>query len=157
MFSLDLAMKLSEIFSKYYATRKELVTLTNQLTDEQLHWTSEHHKASIWSLLIHIAIAESWWIEGVTVNNYNYADYDRFKEVTHKETVFENLGYTFKKFSVFLDSHTIEEWDSVFYNHSEEEKVSMRWLVWHVVEHQLRHRGQILMLMRMQGIEFRDV
>ena len=37
------------------------------------------------------------------------------------------------------------------------EKVSKRWLVWHVVEHQARHRGQIFMLMRMQGIEVPDV
>jgi uncharacterized damage-inducible protein DinB len=37
------------------------------------------------------------------------------------------------------------------------EKNSKRWLVWHVVEHQARHRGQIFMLMRMQGIEVPDV
>jgi len=31
------------------------------------------------------------------------------------------------------------------------------WLAWHVVEHQARHRGQIFMLLRMQGIEVPDV
>ena len=157
MIPLDSAMKLSEIFSNYYATRKELVELTSRLTEDQLQWKPAHHPSSIQSLLIHITISESWWIEGVTVNNFNYTDYERFKKVVHKETIFENLEYTFKKFSSFLDAHTIEEWDKVFYNHSSEEKVSMRWLVWHVVEHQLRHRGQILMLMSTQGIKFKDV
>jgi hypothetical protein len=44
--------------------------------------------------------------------------------------------------------------DELFYEAKEHDiKLSNRSLVWHVVEHQARHRGQIFMLMRMQGLE----
>jgi hypothetical protein len=71
------------------------------------------------------------------------------------------LSETFELTSRYLESEPLDDWDGVFYRVQGRDdkgeafdfKVSKRWLVWHVVEHQARHRGQIFMLLHMQGLE----
>ena len=150
-------MKLSKIFSNYYTVRNEMVDLTKDLTDEQLDWSPEGHTASIRKLLVHIAEAEYWWLSCVAAGNFENWDESKFPDNASKEKTFELLKENFDNFSDYLESSTTDQWDEIFYERPRGDKVSLRWLVWHVVEHQARHRGQILTFLRMAGVEFKDV
>lgn len=153
-------MKLTDFFSNYYTVRAELVDLVKGLTQEQLDWKPANHKNSIGYLLVHIAEAEYWWITLVAMQKEKYVKgcFDRFKAGQPLEANLELLERGLADMREYLENEDIEDWDEVFYEvKGRKEKVSKRWLVWHVVEHQARHRGQILMLMRMQGIDFTDV
>jgi len=153
-------MKLSDFFSNYFTVRAEMLDAVKNLTQEQLDWKPERHPNSIGKLLAHIAEAEYWWITLVAAQKEQYAKgcFDQFKEGRSLDANLALLESTFNDMRQYLESEGIEDWDEVFYDVlGRKEKASKRWLIWHVVEHQARHRGQIFMLMRMQELDVPDV
>jgi uncharacterized damage-inducible protein DinB len=160
-------MQLVDLFSNYFTVRKELVEAVKDLTPEQLAWQFEQHPANIGQLLSHIAGAEAWWIQAVATDGCEYAPgmFERFDRANSLETCLALLEETLELTTRFLEEASTENWDEVFYrvkgvnedDHAFDYKVSQRWLVWHVVEHQARHRGQIFTLMRAQGLEVPNV
>lgn len=151
-------MKLSELFSNYYTVRKELLKTVADLTPPQLAWTAPGHANSIGKLLVHIAETEYWWTTVVALKKEEKFDESRFEKISTLPEMLKLLNRYFDEFSRYLEYETISDWDRVFYAiPGYDEKVSKRWLVWHVVEHQARHRGQIFMLMRMQNLEVPNV
>lgn len=148
-------MKLSDIFSNYFEVRTEMTDGTRSLSEEQLAWTAPNHKNSIGYLLAHIAEAEYWWVTIVALKKESSDDYssDRFEKKMPSEAIFSLLDEYLAETKSFLESHDSDDWDKISYKVPGRDKsVSLRWLAWHVVEHQARHRGQIFMLMRMQGL-----
>lgn len=150
------SMKLSDLFSNYFTVRNELVETVKRLTADQLKWVASDHPNSIGSLLGHIAETEYFWISVVARAEVKHAeaDWNRFDGELSSGQLLNLLHDQELNVRSFLEERDISEWDSTFYNIEKRgEKVSLRWLAWHVVEHQARHRGQIFMLMRMQGLE----
>lgn len=155
-------MKLAEFFSNYFTVRKELVEAVKGLSREQLDWCAPGHPNSIGHLLAHVAETEFWWISIVAEKNVapSQTDFQRFENDLTADRIFAWLEEHFAETGSFLRREELDDWDGVFYSFEidgKEEKVSKRWLVWHVVEHQARHRGQIFMLMRMQGLDVPNV
>jgi uncharacterized damage-inducible protein DinB len=154
-------MKLADIFSNYFTVRKELMKAVEPLTQAQLDWMPPMHTATIGKLLAHIASCEVGWIGYFATRKYAEDAWERFEGALDKESVLRHLREAEELFTEYLVETDFEDWDEVFYSHTDEngsvEKLSRRWVVWHVVEHQARHRGQIFMLMRMQELEVPNV
>ena len=149
-------MKLAEIFTNYFQIRKELIEGVKNLTREQLEWTPEGHTNSIGKLLAHIAEAEYWWIYVVAEANIKQADADSsvFEKPAELSQILTWLDEYHNITRGYLEREDLENWDDISYLVEwRKEHITKRDLVWHVVEHQARHRGQIFMLMRMQGLE----
>ncbi len=149
-----MVMKLGDIFSNYFMVRGQLVETVKGLSQDQLDWTALNHPNSIGSLLLHIAETECWWVSCVALGRQDEVDEQKFSRGRPLEEILESLDSQHREFTEYLNSEDIDDWDEVFYEVKEHDfKLSKRALVWHVVEHQARHRGQIFMLMRMQGLE----
>jgi uncharacterized damage-inducible protein DinB len=146
-------MKLADLFSNYFTVRVELVDAVRNLSRAQLDWVPSGHQNSIGRLLAHIAETECFWISSVALQEGD-VDWSTFEGSRPLGELLSLLERYFHVFGDYLRREDIEGWDSVFYERKETgERFSKRWLAWHVVEHQARHRGQILMLLRMQGAE----
>ena len=153
-------MKLIELFPNYFVVRQELMELACRLSQEQLDWTPPNHKSSIGRLLGHIAETEYWWISILALEKEKYSEevFERFEQARTLKQLVPLLEETLGDFTDFLRNEDVEDWDQIHYDYPQDKiHVTKQWLVWHVVEHQARHRGQILMLARMQGLEFDDV
>ncbi|MFQ6008545.1 MAG: DinB family protein [Candidatus Zixiibacteriota bacterium] len=154
-------MKLSDFFSNYFTVRTELVKAVQGLTQPQLDWTPANHPASIGRLLAHIADCECFWISCMAMQKEKKPDFTKFEKARTLDEILALLNRYHADFTEYLNAEDVEDWDDTYYQSpmwtEEKFRCSKRWLVWHVVEHQARHRGQIFMLMRMQGIEVPDV
>lgn len=153
-------MNLADLFSNYFTVRKEMVKAVKNLSWQHLEWTPPNHTNSIGSLLAHIAETEYWWITIVAEQKVDLekADFERFSKVRSLVEIVTLLDEYLAETRAYLVREDSSDWDDVFYDvKGRDESVSKRWLVWHVVEHQARHRGQIFMLMRMQGLDVPDV
>lgn len=153
-------MNLADIFSNYFTVREELIRAVAGLSREQLDWTPAEHPASIGRLLAHIADCECYWIGEIAGSIREKPDYTRFDAAQTRDELLDLLKEFEDLTAAYMADGSTDDWDQVFYpvvRDGNQEKVSRRWLIWHVVEHQARHRGQIFMLMRMQGLEVADV
>lgn len=153
-------MNLSDFFSNYYTVRAEMLDAVKNMTQEQLDWKCPQHSNTVGKLLAHIAEAEYWWITIVAAQKVapSKKAFERFETARTLEETMALLAETLGDTREYLEKEGIEDWDEVFYEvKGRKEKVSKRWLVWHTVEHQARHRGHIFMLMRMQGLDVPNV
>ncbi len=151
-------MKLSQFFSNYFTVRAEMLKAVENLTQEQLDWIPANYKNSVGKLLSHIADCEFFWIREIATREFAEPDYSQFKNARTLPHIQALLEEQEDVFAAFMDREETGDWDTVFYEGKKAgEKFSKRWLVWHVVEHQARHRGQIFMLMSMQGLDVPDV
>ncbi len=154
-------MKLSEFFSNYFDVRKELIGMTKDLAQEELDWSPPGHPAKIGDLLAHIAECEYFWVTHVALKKDTKPDYTRYENASTWEEIKPLLDETFETMKDYLDSEDIEDWKTVKYDFTDEngktDHFTKEWLIWHVVEHQARHRGQIMMMMRTQGLDVPDV
>ena len=147
-------MRLSDIFSNYFTVRAELVAALEGLPPEQWAWKAAGHPNSIAWLAVHIAETEYWWITDVALGRADKARYDTFTADLPPDSILSLLEEMHGEVRRYLEEEPLDDWDTVFYRiPGEAEKVSKRWLIWHVVEHQARHRGQIFMPMHIQGLE----
>ena len=143
-------MNLADIFSNYFEVRDELVEAVKDLTLEQLTWCAKDHPNSIGWLLAHIAETECWWVECVVQGLYDRPTKAEFEAFDSMPALLDKYRAVFEE---YLKSESTDDWDDTTYEIKKyDEHVTKRWLAWHVVEHQARHRGQIFMLMRMLGL-----
>lgn len=138
--------------------RPILLSAMRRLTPEQLHWKPAGFERSAWDLALHVAQAEWHWIYRNTLKKVPW-------ETRWNAEQFENLD----QLLAFWDEiHRASiEWlkDSPVTELARKYPMpmpnfpaaTMNWLIYHVIEHEAHHRGQLFMLMRMQGIEPPDM
>lgn len=150
-------MKLSDLFSEWAVVRRELIDAVRPLTEEQLDWIPDGGKQSIGMLLRHISETEVWWFGDVVLGEKSYREYFR-EDAPDAASIIKLLDESRKNYTIkTLEKYTIGDFDKECPVPDRDETVSLFWVVWHVNEHELRHRGQIFMMMRLQGITPPDV
>lgn len=147
-------MNLEQLFFNYSDVRREMVDGIKNLTHEQLHWKPDGYQNSIASLLVHIAEAEYWWIYCVAQDHQDEHEEDFGQDKQTLPEILALLEEWHEKTTSFMRTFTVDQFEKVsYYLHWRKADVTLGWLLWHVVEHQARHRGQIFMMMRMQGLD----
>jgi uncharacterized damage-inducible protein DinB len=140
---------------RHWETDLRPITLSalRQLTPEQLRFKPEGWHSSAWDLAVHMADCEWHWIYRNALRKVPW-------ETRWEASQFQDLSQLID-FWQGIHRHTLE-WlkDSPVsqlnrkfpmpYIHTP--WATMNWLVYHVMEHEIHHRGQIFMLMRMQGV-----
>ncbi len=150
-------MKLSDLFRDWELIRQEMVNAIRPLTEAQLDWVPERGTNSIGGLLRHISETEVWWFGDVVLGEQSYTEITR-DDAPNSGDIIDLLDKSRKEYTLqVLESHTIADFDKKYEIPERGKKVSLFWVCWHVFEHECRHRGQILMMMRLQGITPPDV
>lgn len=144
-------MILSDLFSHWETIRTEMIEGVGSLTQQQLDWIPPGGLNSIADLLRHISETELWWIGNVVLKKNNYRDLAASMAPDLKSIIRE-LEISHKYVLDLVNSKTIDNLDEAYKIPEVKETFNLKWIIWHTIEHEMRHRGQIFMLMRLQGI-----
>ncbi len=145
-------VKVSELFRQWKVVRSEMIDAVRPLTVEQLDWLPEGGKNSIGDLLRHISETEHWWFGDVVLGGGTYRDVTR-DMAPDIDTIIKTLEHSFHEYTLkVLESHRVSDFESKYKIPGEDYQVTLLWVCQHVFEHECRHRGQILMMMRLQGM-----
>ena len=138
--------------------RKVTFSGVNHLSKEQLF------EAPIGSYLMHLAECEIFWLEvlsGITqpeeLKKKSYYDvwYDAFKdaspplsapEISDYHEVMSEARKNLLDYMATMKDSDLEKMVS-FKTGSGEKSFSKKWIIYHLIEHEAHHRGQIFMLM----------
>lgn len=148
-------MNSTALFKHWNEVRSGLIAALDKINDEQLNFTP---RPGLWSLretVVHIAGTEEGWLRCYTANRWHEnppkaVDYPTIESL--KILLAKEHAVTEAQFSVNIEA-TLEQvcllpWGS---------KVSMEWAVWHVIEHEIHHRGEIYLMLGLMGTEAPDV
>jgi len=143
---------------KYWGhVREDLYKALDQFNDEQLLFSPGEGLWSLGQIFLHIASAEQGWFRYVITSEANDwpADLELsdFSTIAKIKEVLQNVHAKTEIYLESLDEAELERiitapWGSEF---------PVRWAIWHVLEHEIHHRGEIFLMLGMLGKEAPDV
>lgn len=156
--SSELTPRVADYYSMMEKTREKLIERVQGLEMKQLDFTPISDRIeSIGTLLLHIAAVEWSWIfediNGQTMDyekwKYGFALRERIPQIYGKDISFyldrlgEVRGAVFKKLKSLSDDQlrSLIEVDDVV--------VSIEWILFHLIEHEAIHIGQVSILLRL--------
>jgi len=123
---------------------------------------------AIGALVLHIGEAEWWWMQ-CNVAGHKLTDEDRkapFWDVLDEPDCFSRHGYNAefclqaiekirKQTRELLASFNDDDLERIFsyQRGGATYEQSLRWILHHLIDHEAQHKGQILMLKRLQGLK----
>ena len=148
-------MNAKELFQHWEEVRLGLVAGLDKLADAQLDFTPREGLWSLRETVVHIAGTEDGWLRCYTANQWheNPPEAKNYPTVASlKRLLAEAHARTQAQFSQDADGLLQQvcqlPWGA---------QVSMGWAVWHVLEHEIHHRGEVFLMLGLMGIEAPDV
>ena len=150
-------MNAFELFGHWTSVCKGLYQALDLLADEQLDFVPREGLWSLGHVARHIANAEEGWFRHIVTGeleewprDYTAADYPTVDAVklllqeVHSRTATYLKGVT----AADMDQRIQQSWGP---------EVTLRWVIWHVLEHEIHHRGEIYLVIGLMGMEAPDV
>lgn len=129
------------------------INALRRMTPAQLHWKPEGWHSSALDLADHMVQTEWIWVYR---NALKRAPWESRWQPGRFEDLESLLGYWAEIHKVTVDwlqeSPVTELTRKYPMPYADSPWATLNWVVYHVMEHEIHHRGQIFMLMRMQGI-----
>jgi uncharacterized damage-inducible protein DinB len=151
------AMKYKDLFSHWGEVRKGLFETLDQFQEEDLAFRPFDGTFSVHEVFLHIASAESGWFKtAVTRETRKWpADYspEEYPNRAALRTLLESVHAKTVDYLESADSSAFEEkvelnWGPV---------VPLTWVFWHVLEHEIHHKGELSLILGMLGREAPDM
>ena len=150
-------MRPGEIFTHWRQVRAGLYLTIEQFNEDELHYKPYEGSWSVGKILLHIANAEDGWFRHVVTREletwpkgHTVENYPTFKRI--KTLLKEDHDWTERTIAK-IDG---EDYDKVI-EAPWEEKFPLSWILWHVLEHEIHHRGELSLILGMLGREGLDV
>lgn len=146
------AIKPKEFFDFWYQVQAHLTDMVDRIPEAHLEWKPEGMQRSFGDLLRHIVETRDWWVAKVLeepgdckdITRDNCGDRDRIK--VELERSYEQVKAVYKKWTEegLRRRYTLPD--------SEGAMVTGLWVLWHVIEHDIHHRAQVMTYLRLFGI-----
>ncbi len=150
-------VKLEEIFAHWKLVRKGLLATMDNFHETELQFTPYEGAWSVGEILLHIANAEQGW--------FRYSVTREFDAWPSGHTL-ENYP-SFEAIKALLTE--VHEWTETFISELSpedyqrmielpwDEEIHLSWIIWHVLEHEIHHRGELSLILGLLGREGLDV
>jgi uncharacterized damage-inducible protein DinB len=148
-------MNAKELFGHWTEVRAGLLAALDKLTDAQLDFKPAPNLWSLREVVVHVAGTEDGWLRHYTANRWHEnapqaADYPTIASL--KELLAQQHAITEAQFAGDADAALAQEcslpWGA---------QTTMGWAVWHVLEHEIHHRGEVFLMLGLMGMEAPDV
>jgi uncharacterized damage-inducible protein DinB len=150
-------MKANEFFAHWSEVRKGLFQALDEVTNAQLGFVPREGLWSLGTVARHIAnVEEGWFRYAVTREldewpaEYTAPDYPTVESIKAllSEVHTRTEAYLATVEVADLDRTLELPWGG---------KLSLRQVIWHVLEHEIHHRGEIFLMLGLMGLEAPDV
>jgi len=150
-------MNANELFGHWIVVRSGLFQALDELTDAQLGFV---HREGMWSLgtvARHIANAEEGWFRyAATRELAEWPGESTAQDFPTVESIKALLSEVHAHTETFLKTLDAADLDRAL-EMPWGEKLSLRQIIWHVLEHEIHHRGEIYLMLGLLGLEAPDV
>lgn len=150
-------MDLAQFFSHWKQIRADLYTTIDKFNDADLSYVPFHSSWSVGQIMLHIADAEDGWFRyAVKRELEKWPETYRLENHPTKEDIKSALAAVHARTERYLESldradaaqMVVVPWG---------ESYPLLWIIWHVVEHEIHHRGELSLILGMLGREGLDV
>ena len=145
-------MKLSKLFSQWDQIHKDTLRVLDGFSEAELTHTPYDGGWSVGEIALHIASAEDGWFGTIVMKTYEKWPKNHTMEVYPSiEAIKTLLSDTHAKTMAFLETLTLDDLEAVY--HSDWGEFSLGFIIWHVIEHEVHHRGELSLILGTLGRE----
>jgi len=149
-------MKPSQIFSHWDQVRADLLATIDMFKEDELTFVPFTGSWPVGKIMLHIADCEDYWLHQVIRQEIEVWSYYTLANHPTKTAIKEVLEGVRKKTLPFLGSLDESDLDGE-YKTPEGEVFTLRWIIWHVLEHEIHHRGELSLTLGLLGRQGLDV
>jgi len=149
-------VKLSHFFSHWDQVHKGTLDVFEKFDQVELSFSPYDGSWSVGQIALHIANAEEGWFGTIARKVYtHWPSNHTLENYPLKEDIKSLLVETHARTMAYLDKLTLDDLKQVV--DSEWGRFSVRFIIWHVMEHEIHHRGELSLILGTFGREGLDV
>jgi uncharacterized damage-inducible protein DinB len=145
-------MNAKELFGHWATVRQGLVRALGTLTDEQLDFAPREDMQSLGDAARHIAYAEEAWFRHWMVGKHEGPPEYTAKDYPTVEAIKALLAEVHARTEAYLETLDIADLDQPYQTFWGQEG-PISWVIWHVLEHEIHHRGEIYLMIGLVGMK----
>lgn len=146
-------MNAAQFFDHWYKVRRDLFRAVDMLQDEHLSFRpAEAYPRTVGDILRHIIELEQGWIHFVirrSLPDWPDPGADQFATV---DAIRDEMKRVQSETQDYLATVPIEDFDRIV-QVPEDGTPKLGWILWHVLEQQIHHRGELYLCLSMLGME----
>jgi len=146
-----------QLFGHWAEVRGGLFQALDRLTDAQLDFVPRQGLWSLGTVARHIANAEEGWFRYVVSREWDGwpPEYtaDDYPTVASLKALLAEVHARTEAYLATVDAADLDRAVKAPWGAS----LPLRWIVWHVLEHEIHHRGEIYLMLGLLGMEAPDV
>ncbi|HUS84514.1 MAG TPA: DinB family protein [Anaerolineales bacterium] len=150
-------MKLTQLFDHWEQVRSGLLATMDEFSDDELSFIPFEPSWSVGQIMLHIAGAEEGWFRYVIGREYDewppgysLADYPDVGSIKAL------LTEVYARTEAYLDTQTLADLERMI-DAPWGKSIPQSWIIWHVLEHEIHHRGELSLILGLLGREGLDV
>lgn len=149
-------MNLKTFFSHWEEIHEGTLNVLDGFIDAELSYTAYDGGWSVGQIALHIANAEEGWFRTIATKELaQWPSGHTTDNYPTKESIRDLLKETHAKTMAYLNTLTSDDLDLVV--QSEWGNFSLQFIIWHVIEHEIHHRGELSLIAGILGREGVDV
>ena len=149
-------MKLNDLFAHWDQIHKDTIKVLDKFSDDELTNVVYEGGMTVGQIALHIADAEEGWFRLIVTKERDDwpSDYtlERYSTKTEIQSL---LADVHNKTMSYLATLTVDDLDRLM--DSPWGQFSLRFIIWHVIEHEIHHRGELSLILGFLGREGLDV
>jgi len=140
-----------------------IIKALKPLDESQLALRASENLRSVDEIARHMIGARARWFYGMDESGETYKDlrsWDRRGEPPRSAAELVNgLEHTWEAMQEAVNGWSAEQWEQTWpgEDDSEPEVITRQWVLWHLIEHDLYHGGEISLTLGMHGISAVDL
>jgi uncharacterized damage-inducible protein DinB len=138
-----------QITAHWQEVQDQVLHILDLIPDEKLNWTP---KADLWNargILIHIADARDQWLTRDVKDGDEYPNI--WTTARTKDDIKRELERSFQRMQRFLANQG--QLDATYVNDHDGRSYDGHWIAFHLLEHDIHHRAELLQRLALLGIE----
>ena len=149
-------MKPILLFSHWEQVRADLYATIDKFREDELGYIPFTGSWSVGQIMLHIAECEDHWLHALVRHEFEPPVDYQLSEYPDKATIKQVLSAAHNRTLRFLQELEEQDLDREYLTrHGETFKLS--WIIWHVLEHEIHHRGELSLMLGQLGREGLDV
>ncbi len=146
-------MNAAQYFDHWNKVWRDLMRAVSMLQDEDLAFCpSENYGRSIGDILRHIINLESGWIHYVVRRSLSSWPDEEAERLNSLDSIRAEMESVHKDTMNYLDTVPIDDFDRIVQVPGDGTP-KLDWILWHVFEQEIHHRGEIYLCLSLLGKE----
>lgn len=150
-------MKVSQQFSHWKQVREDLLSTIDKFKEEELSYVPFESSMSVGQIMLHIGEAEEGWFRTFVAKELEeWPDFD-LEAYPTTEAIKAQLTVIHSRTEKYLESLNADDLEQSITHTRRDFRLPLGWIIWHVLEHEIHHRGELSLILGMLGRKGLDV